>query len=172
MAPICIFCLAWQSGGLHSSHMVSHRQLPFCSNSDSAAAPSGANTALPKHQNTYFAPSPIPARASSTTPPQKQIPSTHSHGAKSVKNGCSDNLLNPSHDINGDGWTDYIVMGFPGKETLWYENPQGKEGLCSHPAITTAQATPLNHAFRSMVSPFRPLHFLQSRLLPAIKYQG
>lgn len=50
------------------------------------------------------------------------------HGAKSVKNGYSDNFLNAAHDINGDGWTDYIVMGFPGKETLWYENPQGKEG--------------------------------------------
>jgi hypothetical protein len=51
------------------------------------------------------------------------------HGAKSVKKGYSDNFLNAAHDINGDGWTDYIVMGFPGKETLWYENPQGKEGL-------------------------------------------
>jgi len=50
------------------------------------------------------------------------------HGAKSIKNGYSDNFLNAAHDINGDGWTDYIVMGFPGKETLWYENPQGKEG--------------------------------------------
>lgn len=49
------------------------------------------------------------------------------HGAKSVKNGYSDNFLNAAHDINGDGWTDYIVMGFPGKETLWYENPQGKD---------------------------------------------
>jgi hypothetical protein len=51
------------------------------------------------------------------------------HGAKSVKNGYSDNFLNAAHDINGDGWTDYIVMGFPGKETLWYENPQGKDVL-------------------------------------------
>lgn len=51
------------------------------------------------------------------------------HGAKSVTNGYSDNFLNAAHDINGDGWTDYIVMGFPGKETLWYENPQGKDGL-------------------------------------------
>ncbi len=50
-------------------------------------------------------------------------------GAKSVTNGYSDNFLNAACDINGDGWTDYIVMGFPGKETLWYENPQGKEGL-------------------------------------------
>lgn len=49
------------------------------------------------------------------------------HGAKSVTNGYSDNFLCASYDINGDGWPDYIVMGFPGKETLWYENPQGKD---------------------------------------------
>ncbi len=50
------------------------------------------------------------------------------HGAKSVTNGYSDNFISAAYDINGDGWTDYIVMGFPGKETLWYENPQGKDG--------------------------------------------
>lgn len=49
------------------------------------------------------------------------------HGAKSVANGYSDNFISAAYDINGDGWTDYIVMGFPGKETLWYENPQGKD---------------------------------------------
>jgi hypothetical protein len=51
------------------------------------------------------------------------------HGAKSVANGYSDNLVTAAYDINGDGWVDYIVMGFPGKETLWYENPQGKDVL-------------------------------------------
>jgi len=49
------------------------------------------------------------------------------HGAKSVTNGYSDNFIAAAFDINGDGWTDYIVMGFPGKETVWYENPKGKE---------------------------------------------
>jgi hypothetical protein len=32
-------------------------------------------------------------------------------------------------DINGDGWVDEIVVGFPGKAALWYENPRGKPGL-------------------------------------------
>lgn len=50
------------------------------------------------------------------------------HGAKSVTNGYSDNFLNAAHDFNGDGWTDYLVMGFPGKETIWYENPKGGDG--------------------------------------------
>jgi hypothetical protein len=31
-------------------------------------------------------------------------------------------------DVNGDGWADEIVIGFPGVAALWYENPQGKEG--------------------------------------------
>lgn len=31
-------------------------------------------------------------------------------------------------DINGDGWADLVVVGYPGQAALWYENPQGKEG--------------------------------------------
>ncbi|MFO0907322.1 MAG: VCBS repeat-containing protein [Isosphaeraceae bacterium] len=31
-------------------------------------------------------------------------------------------------DVNRDGWVDQIVIGFPGKPALWYENPQGKSG--------------------------------------------
>ncbi len=31
-------------------------------------------------------------------------------------------------DINGDGWTDQIVVGFPGSPAFWYANPQGKPG--------------------------------------------
>ena len=32
-------------------------------------------------------------------------------------------------DINGDGWVDQIVIGFPGKAAHWYENPKGRTGL-------------------------------------------
>lgn len=31
-------------------------------------------------------------------------------------------------DINGDGWADHVVVGFPGAPAYWYENPKGKEG--------------------------------------------
>jgi hypothetical protein len=31
-------------------------------------------------------------------------------------------------DLNGDGWTDYIVIGFPGAPCHWYENPQNQPG--------------------------------------------
>ena len=44
-------------------------------------------------------------------------------GFLSGRNGYSDNFLSFSADLNGDGWTDYLVVGFPGKETYWYENP-------------------------------------------------
>ncbi len=42
--------------------------------------------------------------------------------------GYSENFLSYSYDVNKDGWDDVIVAGFPGKEGLWYENPQGKPG--------------------------------------------
>jgi hypothetical protein len=29
-------------------------------------------------------------------------------------------------DVNGDGWVDQLVIGFPGTPAYWYENPAGK----------------------------------------------
>lgn len=49
-------------------------------------------------------------------------------GGLGTKNTYSDNFLSFAHDINSDGKPDYIVCGFPGKETFWYENPGGKDG--------------------------------------------
>ena len=48
-------------------------------------------------------------------------------GFLSGKNAYSDNFLSYAADFNGDGWMDYLVIGFPGKEAFWYENPQGKD---------------------------------------------
>src|SRR5439155_9499943 len=31
-------------------------------------------------------------------------------------------------DVNGDGWPDQIVIGFPGEPAYWYENPRGQPG--------------------------------------------
>ena len=31
-----------------------------------------------------------------------------------------------THDFNADGWADVLVIGFPGAETAWYQNPGGK----------------------------------------------
>jgi hypothetical protein len=31
-------------------------------------------------------------------------------------------------DFNKDGWKDLLIVGFPGKDTSWYENPHGRDG--------------------------------------------
>ena len=49
-------------------------------------------------------------------------------GALGTKNTYSDNFIAHSHDFNADGWDDILILGFPGKESSWYENPQGKGG--------------------------------------------
>jgi hypothetical protein len=38
----------------------------------------------------------------------------------------SENFLTFVYDLNGDGWADVLEIGFPAKETYWYENPAGK----------------------------------------------
>ncbi|MDX1951169.1 MAG: VCBS repeat-containing protein [Verrucomicrobiota bacterium] len=42
--------------------------------------------------------------------------------------GYSKNFLAYTYDINQDGWTDILILGFPGEESSWYANPQGKPG--------------------------------------------
>lgn len=44
-------------------------------------------------------------------------------------NEYSNNFISYAYDFNGDGWLDYLIIGFPGKETFWWENPQGKDEL-------------------------------------------
>jgi putative membrane-bound dehydrogenase-like protein len=38
--------------------------------------------------------------------------------------GYSDNFFVFPHDFNGDKWLDILVVGFPGKEAFWFENPK------------------------------------------------
>lgn len=38
----------------------------------------------------------------------------------------SDNFFAYAHDFNGDGWPDILVLGFPGVDASWFENPAGK----------------------------------------------
>lgn len=51
-------------------------------------------------------------------------PGDYGNGA----NGYSRSFACWAEDINGNGWPDLIVIGFPGKPCHWYENPQGKPG--------------------------------------------
>ena len=50
-------------------------------------------------------------------------------GYLGVKNAYSNNFISYAYDFNGDGWMDYLVIGFPGKETFWWENPKGTDEL-------------------------------------------
>jgi hypothetical protein len=49
-------------------------------------------------------------------------------GALGVNNTYSKNFVAYSHDFNGDKWPDILVLGFPGEQSWWFENPQGKPG--------------------------------------------
>ncbi|HEX7859231.1 MAG TPA: VCBS repeat-containing protein [Verrucomicrobiae bacterium] len=46
--------------------------------------------------------------------------------------GYSKNFFAFAHDINKDGWTDILILGFPGEESSWYENPKSKDGSGGH----------------------------------------
>lgn len=49
----------------------------------------------------------------------------------------SKNFIAYVYDLSGDGWDDVMVLGFPGEEAYWFENPQGAPGLWKrHVALT------------------------------------
>jgi hypothetical protein len=47
-------------------------------------------------------------------------------GTLGKENAYSDNFFVWAHDFNQDGWNDILIIGFPGKDTSWFENPKGK----------------------------------------------
>ncbi len=49
-------------------------------------------------------------------------------GALGTQNTYSRNFIAFSHDFNADGWADILILGFPGDQSWWVENPRGKEG--------------------------------------------
>ena len=93
----------------------------------------------------------------------------------------SDNFLAFTHDFNGDGWLDVLVLGFPGVDASWYENP-GKRSLpwrrhvvylpvdnesptfgdllgTGQPVIICTSGGRLGHATRNPKEPARPWTF-------------
>lgn len=44
-------------------------------------------------------------------------------GALGNENEYSANFFAFTSDINGDGWTDILILGFPGENSWWFENP-------------------------------------------------
>src|ERR1043166_777443 len=49
-------------------------------------------------------------------------------GALGTHNNYSECFIVSGYDFNSDGWDDIAIVGFPGKETSWYENPKGRDG--------------------------------------------
>jgi hypothetical protein len=54
--------------------------------------------------------------------------------------GYSKNFFAYSHDINADGWTDIVILGFPGEASWWFANP-GKAGSGHWTRHTALDAT-------------------------------
>lgn len=48
-------------------------------------------------------------------------------GALGTNNAYSKNFFAFTHDFNRDKWDDILILGFPGEESWWFENP-GKGG--------------------------------------------
>jgi hypothetical protein len=48
-------------------------------------------------------------------------------GALGKENTYSDNFFAWPYDFNADGWNDILVIGFPGRDTSWFENPKGRD---------------------------------------------
>jgi FG-GAP-like repeat len=48
-------------------------------------------------------------------------------GTLGKDNKYSDNFFVWALDFNKDGWKDLLVIGFPGTDTSWFENPKGKD---------------------------------------------
>ncbi len=46
-------------------------------------------------------------------------------GALGTELAYSDNFFAYTDDFNDDGWLDILIIGFPGKDASWYENPRG-----------------------------------------------
>jgi len=44
------------------------------------------------------------------------------------ENKYSNNFFAWVYDFNNDNWRDLLIIGFPGTDTSWFENPRGKEG--------------------------------------------
>ena len=57
-------------------------------------------------------------------------------GAYSPNKGYSQCFQNFSGDVNGDGWIDSIVVNWPGKECVWYENPKNQPGHWKEHLVT------------------------------------
>ncbi len=57
-------------------------------------------------------------------------------GKYKAAGGYSNCFANFAQDVNGDGWIDSIVIGYPGRECFWYENPKNASGHWKRRTVT------------------------------------
>ena len=69
-------------------------------------------------------------------------------GALGAKNTYSDNFFALAYDFNKDGWNDILIIGFPGQDTSWFENPQGQEGHWTRHEVFDADRQRIAHVHR------------------------
>lgn len=60
--------------------------------------------------------------------PQTKVKVPGFEGALGRQNTYSQNFFAWAYDFNKDGWNDILIIGFPGQDTSWFENPKGAEG--------------------------------------------
>ncbi|MFN0056732.1 MAG: FG-GAP repeat domain-containing protein [Planctomycetales bacterium] len=60
--------------------------------------------------------------------PQTSVKVPGFEGTLGRTNRYSNNFFAWVYDFNGDKWNDILIIGFPGQDASWFENPQGKSG--------------------------------------------
>ena len=68
-----------------------------------------------------------PAKAQWRLGPISKIAIPGFEGVLGKNNTYSDNFFAFTRDFNKDGWDDILIIGFPGKDASWYENPKGRK---------------------------------------------
>lgn len=59
-------------------------------------------------------------------------------GSYDPSTGYSDCFVAGAADVDGDGWTDFLSVGFPGGEARWFRNPAGVPGHWQRHVIASA----------------------------------
>jgi hypothetical protein len=70
--------------------------------------------------------------------------------------GYSDNFHTFLHDLNADGWLDVLVIGFPGTNARWYENPRGSFGSAWGQHVAVDAVLNESPAFEDLTGDGRP----------------
>jgi FG-GAP-like repeat len=60
--------------------------------------------------------------------PQTTVTVPGFDGALGRENKYSNNFFAWTLDFTKDGWNDILIIGFPGQDTSWFENPKGRPG--------------------------------------------